>query len=207
MTAFVVDSTLVEISTNAFFSLYFGVLFMIIGIIIATRVHKSAYESFHRKLLLAFSVLIVVSGGLCVVAQRHTFHLSPPAKVPLYATVGISVTFALVFSTVDMLNYCAGTPLVDTPSQIIVVLVISVVQGAIYGFVFGLLDVEDQMGLHLQLQLLKDATWTFPVGAVLGGVGGYILLKLRRRVHETREYTYDPVSTDDFFDDDDDFQF
>ena len=171
---------------------------MLIGVVIISRVRSSNYDAFHRKLLLGFSALVMASGGLCVIAEKHTFGLSPVAKVPLYAVVGVSVTFALVFSAVDLLNYCSGRPLVETPSQVIVVLCVSVIMGAIYGFVFGMLDVEDQKGYRLQLQLMREEKFCFPVGGGLGAVAGFLILKLRRRVREVR---YDPLSTENFYDD------
>ena len=36
------------------------------------------------------------------------FHLSGFTKVPLYSLLGISVSFALTFSIIDLLNYVVG---------------------------------------------------------------------------------------------------
>lgn len=42
--------------------------------------------------------------------------------------------------------------------------------GGIFGFIFGLLDVEDESSHHIRLALMKAENCCFPLGAVLGGL-------------------------------------
>ena len=47
--------------------------------------------------------LVIVSGILCFVLDENWVRLSSGAKVPLYTC------FALVFSSIDVLNWCIGS--------------------------------------------------------------------------------------------------
>lgn len=79
-----VNSSLVEISLNPFFSFYFGVLFILVGVVILFRVKSHASTS-KRIVLLTLAVLVLTSGILSLFFQRRwLFHLTPPAKIPLY---------------------------------------------------------------------------------------------------------------------------
>jgi hypothetical protein len=82
------------------------------------------------KLLMWFAILILVSGALCFVLQRHfVTALSAGAKVPLYTILGMSFTFVFLFVIVDLLNYCdckcsccgdedSARPWVETETQV-----------------------------------------------------------------------------------------
>jgi len=208
MVSLIVNCTLVEISLSSFFALYFGVLFISVGIVILWRIHASSLHtgdnSKPRQLqLMFFSSLIIVSGILCFVLERNWFvGLSPLAKVPLYTLLGISVAFALVFSLVDLLNYLTGLfqpqvakTLVESKQQVYLVLTITLLMGGIFGFIFGVLDVEDELGYHMRLALLREEHYCYPVGALLGGIAGFgneylrhqedALLKLRKTEFDT----------------------
>jgi len=174
----VVNCTLVEISISAFFSLYFGLLFIAVGSIILWRVkvHSVADE----KALNAFGMLIVFSGFLCFFLERHWyFNLNPILKIPLYTILGISVAFALTFSVVDLINYVLGflqsdvaKPLVESPRQIHLVLLVALIMGALFGFIFGVMDIEDAVQYQIRLKLLKQEHYCFPIGGVLGSLAG-----------------------------------
>lgn len=78
-------------------------------------------------LLVAFAALVFVSGMLCFVLQRDWFvRMHWLSKVPVYALLGASVTFALLFAVVDLINTCSGNcvasiqarPLIETETQV-----------------------------------------------------------------------------------------
>eukprot|EP00916_Digyalum_oweni_P003697 GHVL01006598.1.p1 GENE.GHVL01006598.1~~GHVL01006598.1.p1 ORF type:complete len:237 (+),score=26.08 GHVL01006598.1:26-712(+) len=179
----IVNCTLIEISLSAFFSIYFGLLFIAAGLIILWRVlGQASDENNPRKLQLTFfAVMIVVSGVLCFILERNWFvGLSALTKLPLYTILGTSVSFALVFSAVDLLNYAIGLmqlsvvkPLVESQAQIYLVLVTAIAMGAIFGFIFGLMDVEDALKYQIRLALLREENFCYPVGAILGGLAGF----------------------------------
>mmetsp|Transcript_79429 Transcript_79429/g.182071 ORF Transcript_79429/g.182071 Transcript_79429/m.182071 type:complete len:248 (+) Transcript_79429:50-793(+) len=189
MISLVVNCTLVEISLSAFFSLYFGVLFMSVGVLILYRIQQGPNPGelppdaggTRKAQLTVFALIIILSGVLCFVLERNWFvALSPVSKVPLYSLLGVAVAFALTFSIMDLLNYVLGflqgssssKPLLASASQVTLVLCVALVMGACYGFVFGLMDVEDEVSYQIRLALLREEHYCFPIGAVLGGIGG-----------------------------------
>ena len=196
----IVNSTLVEISVSPFFALYFGLLFMSVGGIIMYRLNGSALlgsvtendadqalllapedEKRRKKQLTFFAGLICFSGLLCFVLEKNWFvGLSVTAKIPLYTILGISVAFALVFSLVDLVNYLMGflrasvaRPIVESSHQVYLIMTIALVMGASFGFIFGAMDVEDEIQYQVRLALLKEEKTCLPIGAVLGAIAGF----------------------------------
>eukprot|EP00928_Gymnodinium_smaydae_P022090 TRINITY_DN18661_c1_g2_i1.p1 TRINITY_DN18661_c1_g2~~TRINITY_DN18661_c1_g2_i1.p1 ORF type:complete len:233 (-),score=56.13 TRINITY_DN18661_c1_g2_i1:104-802(-) len=182
----IVNCTLVEISISSFFSLYFGFLFIVVGAIILWRVFSydggdAGSPAARRKPLAAFAALIIVSGLICFTLEQHWYvGLSAVTKVPLYVILGTSVAFALTFSLVDLVNYVLGflqvsvaKPFVESASQIYMVLATALVMGGVFGLIFGLMDVEDEMSYQIRLALLREERYCYPVGGILGGVVGF----------------------------------
>lgn len=184
----IVNSTLVEISVSPFFSLYFGLLFLAVGSIIMWRLHAvtasqplTNAEANRKNQLQFFAWLIMVSGGLCFVLERHWFVGVPYlVKIPLYTLLGISVSFALTFALVDVLNYAGGfvqmtyaRPLVESQPQVFLVLTTSLIMGGLFGFIFGVMDVEDAAQYTIALALKKEEHMCYPIGIVLGGLAGF----------------------------------
>ncbi|KAF4674545.1 hypothetical protein FOL47_009071 [Perkinsus chesapeaki] len=196
----VVNCTLVEISMSAFFALYFGLLFISVGCVILWRISTQAQmvstpeESARKKQLQLFASLIVVSGFLCFILEKNWFvGMSPVLKIPLYSVLGVSVSFALTFSVVDMINYLLGflqvvvaRPLVESTSQVYLVLFIALIMGGTFGFIFGVMDVEDEVQYQVRLALLREEHYCYPIGALLGGIGGFGNEYLRQ---QSDEYT------------------
>lgn len=182
----IVNCTLVEISISSFFSLYFGILFIVVGGIILWRIFsQDAGEEIgstaKRKPLAAFALLIILSGIICFTLEQQWYHgLSPVFKVPLYMILGTSVAFALTFSVVDLVNYILGflqvaiaKPFVESASQVYMVLTTALIMGGLFGLVFGVMDVEDEVSYQIRLALLREERYCYPVGAILGGVVGF----------------------------------
>lgn len=183
MISVVVNMALVEISISPFFSMYFGVLFILVGCLILWRVlSQDTSDPFQvkRLQLSVFAGTIIFSGALCFLLDRHVFvGLSPAVKVPLYMVLGLAVAFALTFSIVDVLNYVLGfcqnsvsKPMVESPQQVYLVLVVSVIMGVAFGFTFGLLDVEDEQVYHIRVALMREEHFCYPLGVVLGALSG-----------------------------------
>jgi len=183
----IVNCTLVEISISAFFSLYFGILFIVVGGIIMWRIFSQeggdAVESAaKRKPLAAFATLIILSGLICFTLERQWYQgMSPLMKVPLYMILGTSVAFALTFSVVDLVNYILGflqvaiaKPFVESASQVYMVLFSALIMGGLFGLIFGVMDVEDEVSYQIRLALLREERYCYPVGAILGGVVGFM---------------------------------
>ena len=207
--SWIVNCTLVEISLNSFFSVYFGTLFLLIGGIIFWRIFAGGPamgQPARKPLLVTFASLVIVSGILCFVLDENWVRLSSGAKVPLYTLLGVSVCFALVFSSIDVLNWCIGScqsanakAIVETPRQVYLILGVSVVMGAAFGFIFGFLDVEDaSKGWDLRQALINEEKYCYPLGLVLGAIAAVMNERLGRN-----DTDYDPISQQDHFDDDD----
>ena len=209
--SWVVNCTLVEISLNSFFSVYFGTLFLLIGGIIFWRIYTGGPgmgQPARKPLLVAFASLVVISGILCFVLDEQWFRMSPTTKIPLYTLLGVSVCFALVFSSIDVLNWVVGScqsanakAIVETPRQVYLILGVSVLMGAAFGFIFGLLDVEDaQRWWDLRQALLNEEKYCYPLGLVLGAAAAVLNDKLRS--DDTQGGGDNPVRQQDMFDDD-----
>lgn len=42
--------------------------------------------------------------------------------------------------------------------------------GAMFGFIFGLMSIEDEAEYHIKLALMKEEAYTWPLGAILGAL-------------------------------------
>mmetsp|Transcript_19785 Transcript_19785/g.24121 ORF Transcript_19785/g.24121 Transcript_19785/m.24121 type:complete len:209 (+) Transcript_19785:362-988(+) len=174
--SFLVNSALVEISLNSFFSFYFGLLFLFVGSLILYRV--KSHETFQKRVgMYVFGFLVVVSGLIAFLFEPHwMFDLSRASKVPLYSLLGMSISFALTFSVVDLFNFCGGqcypnSPgIIETGSQINLLLAMSVIMGLGYGILFGALDVGGDVekmkhpAAQLSRQMGHDELFCLPFG-------------------------------------------
>merc|ERR1719401_174139 len=94
----------------------------------------------------------------------------------------------MTFAIVDGVNYVVGMfqstvakPIVESASQVALVLVVSLAMGMAFGFTFGVLDVADEEYYHIRMALLRDKKYSQPVGAVLGALAGLGLEWCRQR--------------------------
>merc|ERR1712228_182710 len=106
----------------------------------------------------------------------------------LYMTLGLAVAFALTFSIVDVLNYVIGfcqstvaKPIVESPQQVYLVLLVSLAMGVAFGFTFGFLDVEDEQVYHIRVALMREEHFCYPMGVALGCAAGFGNEWLRQR--------------------------
>ena len=179
----VVNNALIEISITPFFAAVFGLVLVLLG---ALMIWRKLWEEHQyprtRLLVVAFSVLVLLSGIACFLLEKDWFNKIPPrTKVPMYMFLGISLCFALSFSLVDLLNLywdrCSpiayrGQPLVSSPPQIFLVLAGAILMGASFGLMFGAMDVEDDDASHRRLRTEERAS--LPIGFGLGGLVGFL---------------------------------
>lgn len=199
VSSLIVNCTLVEISVSSFFSLYLGIVFITVGAVILWRINVNVDGAAQgRKLQLTFFAgLIVFSGVLCFVLKRNWFvGLHPIVKVPLYTILGVSVAFALTFSLVDVVNYLfsffqssVSKPLVESREQAYMVLFFTLVMGGVFGCIFGMMDVEDEMQYQIKLALLREQQFCYPLGALIGGLAGFSNEILRQSEQKLRYYS------------------
>lgn len=197
--ALIVNCALVEISVSSFFSLYLGIVFITVGAVILWRINATVEEHAQgRKLqLMFFAALIILSGILCFILKRNWFvGLHSVVKVPIYTILGVSVAFALTFSLVDVVNFMfsffqssVSKPLVESKEQAYMVLFFTLIMGGVFGFIFGLLDVEDELQYHIKLALLREQQFCYPLGAVIGGLAGFSNEILRQSEQRLRYFS------------------
>jgi hypothetical protein len=78
---------------------------------------------------------------------------------------------------------------VETPQQVNIVVITSVILGFLFGFVFGVLDVEDAQLSRLRIELMRDESIVYPIGAIVGGVATAYNQYLREK-NDTTRYDY-----------------
>eukprot|EP01054_Gregarina_sp_Poly1_P004369 Gregarina_sp_Poly_1__4368@NODE_2363_length_2231_cov_400_485213_g1505_i0_p1_GENE_NODE_2363_length_2231_cov_400_485213_g1505_i0NODE_2363_length_2231_cov_400_485213_g1505_i0_p1_ORF_typecomplete_len241_score13_62Saf_2TM/PF18303_1/1_7Saf_2TM/PF18303_1/65Nitrate_red_gam/PF02665_14/12_NODE_2363_length_2231_cov_400_485213_g1505_i07831505 len=196
ITSLIVNVALVEISISPFFALYFGVLFMLTGGVIAWRVASTPIadeESRGRQRVFLFLALLVsVSGLLCCTIQKHWFFALPRLiKIPIYSLLGVSIAFALIFSTIDLMNVAFGlcqlssarSP-VDSAVQVSLIVGAALLMGCIFGFIFGILDVANEISYHVRLSLLREEQFCYPIGGVIGALVSIELLSNTRMSYD-----------------------
>ena len=207
----IVNCTLIEISISPFFAFYFGALFISVGAVIIWRVGAvTAYqplsedERMRKFQFQYFGYMIIFSGVLCFLLERHWFvGIHYVFKVPLYTVLGISVSFALTFALVDVLNYTIGfmqisfaRPIIESPSQVFLVLASSLIMGGVFGLIFGMMDIEDKAEYTIKLALMKEEHFCYPIGLVFGALAGFGNEVLRQQSDE-----YSALQSTEFDDD------
>ncbi|OII75635.1 hypothetical protein cand_030650 [Cryptosporidium andersoni] len=182
-----VNSTLVEISLSLFFSTYFGLLFIGIGCLIYWRVSVTFQQVTEeqgldkRRFLLIFAGIIMLSGLLCFMLEKEWFTgLSPLLRVPIYSILGLSISFALAFSLVDVVNYISGlimgpeSPLlISSRSQILLVISSSLIMGCLFGLIFGLVEDSHSQVHYINISLMKQKHYCYTIGIIQGAICGF----------------------------------
>ena len=95
----------------------------------------------------------------------------------MYISLGVSLCFSITFTCVDLLNAyydrhsydMRSRALVQSPQQVGVVLAGAIANGAAFGLMFGLMDVEDA-----PTRLRTEERLSAPIGFALGGAVGAI---------------------------------
>ncbi|KAK6590458.1 hypothetical protein RS030_152319 [Cryptosporidium xiaoi] len=181
-----VNATLVEISLSPFFSTYFGLLFVVIGGLIYWKVYVTVAHNEEsginkRKFLLIFSCLITLSGLICFLLENDWFiGTSPIVRVPVYTLLGLSVSFALAFSLVDVVNYLSGLIysndyplLINSKAQIVFVVCSSLLIGVIFGFLFGLVEDSHEQIHYINISMMKQKYYCYVIGIFVGAFCGF----------------------------------
>lgn len=188
--SFIVNAALVELTLNPFFSIYFALLSISIGAIIYWRVVNRETpdpDNVYQKQLATFSYIVISSGIFCFFLTQKWFPSLPSLfKILIYSILGISVSFTLSFTLVDVLNVVVGLfqssaakPLVQSLSQIRLVVFMTILMGGAFGTIFGLMDVEDSLESSIQFALMREENYCYPIGAVLGALAGFGMEYLR----------------------------
>jgi len=182
LVAEVVANSLVEISITPVFSIVFGAAFFVLGVAILYRVLTSLTEQDKRGVMIAFSALVFASSACSFLLERDWVPLPPVAKIPMYAVVGLSLSFALTFSFTEFINMglcdkCCRTdfennPIIAKKKQIFLIFAGAIIMGSILGVMFGVIDVENDDQLHEKFN--ENLILSLPLGFVLGALIGVV---------------------------------
>ena len=172
-----------EISLTPAFAGLFGLVLLLLG---AMMLWRKLFQETHdppcmRTFMIALSVIVLFSGFSCFLLERDWFRrITPLWKIPLYMMLAVSLCFAVCFTVVDVLNAsfdrCGPMRhrmLVSTPQQIAVVLAGAISMGAVFGLMFGAMDVEDDVSQTHQ-KLRTEERWSAPIGLAIGGAVGAV---------------------------------
>lgn len=66
-------------------------------------------------------------------------------------------------------------------------IVSSIVSGLYFGLVFGLLRIEEESIYRAALMLRQESLYTFPAGALIGGMSGLLLQLITLPIHSDSE--------------------
>ncbi len=156
-----------------------------------TAIVRRPNDSFfaHPVLLYTFGSLMVLSGVLCFLLRKNWFmHIDYKLKTPFFATLGMSFSFVIIFLLADCLNYCAitcprteGRPVVESNHQVYLLAGAAIVMGFLYGLIFGFMDLEDANLYRLSVLAMKEESYCYPIGIVLGCVAGVANAFIRER--------------------------
>ena len=192
-TAFTVDNTLFQISENPFISIYFGVIFIILGTIILynsikTTKPENIINSFSTNnsifitnskeknyIRIVFSIIILLSGIFCFFLKKNwTKNYFLLSKIIIFEFLGISLCFLIIFGILDFVNFLLtffqnenSLAFVETKDQSITLLVFSVIMGSFYGFIYSIVKIEKN-GLDLKNQLFFNYYFNLPFGVFFG---------------------------------------
>ena len=104
------------------------------------------------------------------------------------------VSFAYVFSIVEILNYCHAAryqhpnqfvPIISSTQQVCINLVACVICGVYFGLLFSLMELGQE---NNPVAIHRDRLYTFPVGMIFGGLVG-----VANYFSAVRSSTYDPL--------------
>ena len=202
----IVNNALIEISLTPFFSAIFGLVLLLLGVLMIWRKLWERHDTpLMRTLILSFSCLVLLAGVSCFLLEKNWFRtISPGLKVPMYMALGISLCFSITFTCVDLLNAyydrhsydMRRRALVHTPTQVGVVLAGAIANGAAFGLMFGLMDVEDA-----PTRLRQEERASAPIGALLGGSVGAINAVLSYRAEASAGEQIDLLRAEGLLDD------
>jgi hypothetical protein len=200
----IVANSLIEVAATRAFAIVFAIAFVLLGLALLWRAWMARAERVKFALLGAFALLVVSSGIACFfVTNTLVTGLSAGGKTPLFMLLGISLSFALTFCFTELVNanLCArccacfsssdstttnttgthsdddSSGIISSRKQLAVIFVAALLMGALYGILFGSLDVEMASPSHNRFETLLLAS--MPVGLIIGGIVGALNQWLR----------------------------
>ncbi|KAL1529907.1 hypothetical protein AB1Y20_000835 [Prymnesium parvum] len=190
LVAIFTNDALYEISTVPAFATAYGVILIVLGSLMVWRKLWDRHEAMaKRALVLGFSVLVMCSGAACFLLEKDWFmHVPYLLKVPLYMLLGVSLSFTVSCSLVDIASGCIDRVSDEysrvfawSPHQVFLILAGAVVMGAAVGFMFGVVDVEDDFS-----RIQGESATLVGICSVFGGITGAANVLLEHHSNRSR---------------------
>ncbi|KAJ9467983.1 hypothetical protein DIPPA_23067 [Diplonema papillatum] len=174
-----VGSALEEITVNKVVSIVFGVVLFLLSAMLLYRVYTADLDFSMAVSTIMGAVLIAGSGVVSLMFDPDIVgDLSKSERVPMYALLGLSFSFAFVYLVMDLMLMgvfnCGGCLRkgadrgqsfvgVSTLFQVYATVGGSILVGLVYGLIFGLFDLEET-------RHAKYRRWALLVGFVGGAM-------------------------------------
>lgn len=203
LASMIVNSCLLEVSINGFFTFYFFIILTVVGGLMVFRnkqreqndqqpqnIEETFMRDEKKQFLTYASWLVVCSGVLCLFLEKNWNKDFPYVlKTPIYIVVAMALTYLVTFAIVDFVNFGAsyfqtsgGVHAVESEDQVLALLLNCFACGMLYGLVFSLMDVEDANYNQIKARFLYEEYFCLPIGIMGGAVGGAINEVLRSNV-------------------------
>merc|ERR1711934_276207 len=190
LVSFMVICSLVEISLSFFEAVMFGCVLLFVGLFMIWRAMDSGDVQppvFFRAIMGGFGGLVALSGGCCFMLQEGWHHgMSAHSKIPIYFMLGTTLSFSVIFGFGEIVNICVGScmeeqasPVLNSPKQILLLVFLASVMGAVEGIIFGTLDAEDD--IYLRGNFEKTIHYCMPLGGSVGLAMGILNESLRHQ--------------------------
>mmetsp|Transcript_28478 Transcript_28478/g.69454 ORF Transcript_28478/g.69454 Transcript_28478/m.69454 type:complete len:652 (-) Transcript_28478:213-2168(-) len=204
-----VNYSLFLFTTYRMYSMGIGVLLLGIGSLILWQATTQYFEgennggaldtdetstSSHCILLCAVAVFLISCGLVCLMLEGDfASHMSSAARIVVYASVAISLCFSIVFVLVDLVTRAANLcrhrkarPLAEHPTYSWLLAVSACISGLYFGYVFGMLDLENMNKGRIELALQQQNYYCYPLGCLLGGITAFINRFMALSVHHQK---------------------
>jgi hypothetical protein len=165
--------------------------------VVICRIYSQTVIDSRKKYFCISGLLIIFSGAVCFFLEKNWYlGLRPIAKIPLYGFLGVSVSYALTFAVVDLLNYAVdylkiySRSVVENAEQLLAVIMLAGMMGLTFGVIFGVMDYEDEDVYHKKLDLMKEEGYCLPIGGAFGFLSG-VINEFLRKEHLKQEDSFD----------------
>lgn len=193
--SFLDNFTLFEIARSFYFALYFSFFFFIIGVFILSKSYRNYITKFQHtdfiqleqrdtlrfKYIFILGCFIILGSLFSIILHmNYVYTMNYKLKIPLFAVIGIAITFSIAVSMIDVINLLfalfngekVSEPPINHHRQIMPVIYLSCIMGFIFGGIFALFDIEDVRLSHISDMLAKEEGFLIPIAVIFGLIAG-----------------------------------
>lgn len=162
------SACLLGVSVSDLFSILFCVLLFIFAVVFGVLIYVCRDDAFMRKCSIGGVILMPIAAISCVITNFA--HISPEsAKTPFFMFVGPGILMNFVIILIQILNFIKWADiknrLLTNNNQVVVLITMNILMGALLGLIFGLLDAENNINQNKMTAV--SISFLF-VGAIAG---------------------------------------